>query len=440
MAETLFARVITCHNRSMNNSGLIISAPASGSGKTMLTLGLLRALRNRGLNVRAAKSGPDYIDPRFHEAACGRACVNLDAWAMEPARIKSLAQGDGLLIVEGAMGLFDGAPPQGRGATADLARILDLPVLLVVDAARQAQSVAALVSGFARHDKAVTIAGVILNNVGSQRHETMLRKALKPSRIPVLGAVMRHTGLELPSRHLGLRQAQEHPELQDFIRRAAEIIEAAVDVAAVKDMATNIATVKNRDAMLPPAQTIAVAQDRAFAFAYPHLLSDWRAQGAHISFFSPLNDEAPERSEMIFLPGGYPELYAGKLAAARNFTSSLRDCAKDTIIYGECGGYMVLGHGMIDATGARHAMVGLLGLESSFETRKLHLGYRHLHARSGPVAGHYRGHEFHYATTVKATGDPLFTAEDAEGIPLRPMGLLAGRVCGSFAHIIEVHD
>ena len=173
--------------------GLILAAPASGAGKTTVTLGLLRHLSRRGLPVRSAKSGPDYIDPRFHEAATGTPCPNLDAWAMSPPRIRALASGDGLLIVEGAMGLFDGAPPDNRGATADLARLLGLPVILVVDAARMSGSIAPLVTGFATHDPSVRVAGVILNNVGSPRHEAMLRRALAPVR-PVLGALPRLSG------------------------------------------------------------------------------------------------------------------------------------------------------------------------------------------------------------------------------------------------------
>ena len=188
----------------------IISAPASGSGKTTVTLGLLRAISRR-LSVRAAKSGPDYIDPRFHEAACGQPCVNLDAWAMAPARIRALAAGETPLIVEGAMGLFDGAPPDGKGATADLARLLGLPVILVIDAARMAGSVAPLVQGFARFDPMVKIAGVILNNVGSERHETMLRRAL--GEVTVFGAVPRAASLKQPSRHIGLVQAQAHDDM-----------------------------------------------------------------------------------------------------------------------------------------------------------------------------------------------------------------------------------
>ncbi|WP_226780728.1 cobyrinate a,c-diamide synthase [Oceaniglobus trochenteri] len=419
------------------STGLIIAAPHSGSGKTTLTLGLLRALSRMGHGVRGAKSGPDYIDPHFHEAACGAPCRNLDAWAMTPDRIRSLAQGDGTLIVEGAMGLFDGAPPEGRGATADLARILGLPVVLVVDAGRMAQSIAPLVAGFAGHDPAVRIAGVILNNVGSDRHEGMLRKALAPLAIPVLGAAARSAALSRPSRHLGLVQAGEQPDLESFLESAADAVAAAVDLATIVALAAPLAPVAAAPGLPPPAQKIAVARDAAFAFSYPHMLDDWRRAGAEILPFSPLADDPVPPCDLVFLPGGYPELHAGRLAGNNIFMQSLKDATENTDIYGECGGYMVLGDRLTDGEGRHHAMAGLLRLETSFARRQLHLGYRSLIAGRGPFCGAWAGHEFHYATTLRAEGDPLFKAEDAEGTALPDMGLRLGRVCGSFAHLID---
>ena len=418
--------------------GLIIAAPTSGSGKTTITLGLLRALRQRRVPVRSAKSGPDYIDPAFHAATTGVDCVNLDAWAMAPDRIRALANGPGLLVIEGAMGLFDGAPPVGRGGTADLARLLGLPVVLVIDCAKMAQSVAAMAAGFSNHDKSIRVEAVILNNVGSARHEAMLRAALAPTGLQVLGAVPRLPDLVQPSRHLGLVQAAERPDLAEFLTRAGELAETALDIGGLLALA---ATARPVFAVgrkpTAPAQCIAVARDVAFAFAYPHLLSDWRQAGAEISFFSPLADDPVPQADLIYLPGGYPELHAGRISAASQFMQSLRNAAQDTDIYGECGGYMVLGNSLIDAAGQRHEMAGLLAAETTFATRKLHLGYRHLHATAGPFVGKWSGHEFHYASTVQAKGEPLFAATDAEGTSLAPMGLRHGRVCGSFAHLID---
>lgn len=415
----------------------IIAAPSSGSGKTTITLGILRALTNRGLQVRAAKSGPDYIDPRFHAAACRNECFNLDAWAMSEDRIKYIAAGDTPLIVEGAMGLFDGAPPIGNGATADLARILALPVVLVVDASRMAQSIAPIVNGFATHDPDVKIAGVILNKVGSERHADMLQMAMKPTGIPVLGCIMRDPKLAHPTRHLGLVQAQEHPDLDAFLDHVAASVSRDVDLDQLSRLGTNLPTGHPPNMISPPAQNIAIAHDAAFAFAYPHILQDWRNQGAEVSFFSPLSNDAVPNTDFVFLPGGYPEIYAGKLASNTTFLAGLCTHGETKPIYGECGGYMTLGDALTDAQGNTHAMAGLLRLETSFADRQLHLGYRSLRGAKGALAGDWLGHEFHYATTISADGPPLFAAQDAAGHALAPMGLVHGHVSGSFAHVID---
>jgi len=418
--------------------GLILAAPTSGSGKTTVTLGLLRALTDAGVKVRGAKSGPDYIDPRFHEAACGRPCMSLDAWAMGAPQLRALATTGKpeLLLIEGAMGLFDGAPPVGAGSTADLARTLRLPVVLIVDAGRMAHSIAPLVAGFANFHPEVTIAGVILNRVGSPRHTGMLKAALEPLGIPVLGAVPRVRGLEHPDRHLGLVQAQERPDLDAFLDRAGDTIALTVDMDKLHELAKPLPTARTLQPPKPPAQRIALASDAAFDFAYPHLLAGWRAAGAQIIPFSPLADQAVPECDLVYLPGGYPELHAGTLAANGVFLHSLRRASETAQVYGECGGYMVLGQTLVDAAGTPHKMAGLLDLETSFSTRKLHLGYRRLRAEHGAFPGAWAGHEFHYATTVKAKGEPLFAAQDAEGTKLPPMGLRDGPVSGSFAHLI----
>jgi len=418
-------------------SGVILAAPGSGSGKTTITLGLLRALRQQGIAVRSAKSGPDYIDPRFHAAASGAECVNLDAWAMQPDRIRAMATGDAPLVIEGAMGLFDGAPPFGKGATADLARILGLPVVLIMDVSHQAQSAAAVATGFANYSD-INVVGVILNKVGSPRHERMLRLALAPTGLQVFGAIYRDARLEMPSRHLGLVQAEERDDLEGFLDLAAGIVTQSVDISAVMATAQPMTAVKSTvPSLAPPAQKIAIARDAAFAFAYPHLMQSWHDQGAEISLFSPLADQAPAPCDLVILPGGYPELHAGKLASNLTFLHGIRTA---NAVYGECGGYMTLGDGLIDAAGNRHQMAGLLRLETSFAKRKLHLGYRSLQPLGGLWDMALNAHEFHYATTLKAEGEPLFRAQDAEGTTLPDMGLRAGNVTGSFAHVIESAD
>jgi cobyrinic acid a,c-diamide synthase len=423
--------------------GLLIAAPGSGAGKTTLTLALLRALKNAGLRVTSAKSGPDYIDPKFHEAASGRPCVNLDAWAMQAGEIRGLASRQvdtaDLLLVEGAMGLFDGAA-DGSGSAADLAATLALPVVLVLDCAKQAQSIAALVRGFRDHRSDILIAGLILNRIGSPRHEAMLRTALDPLGIPVLGALPRDDALSLPERHLGLVQAEEHADLAAFLDQAAELCARHVDLSALTALAAPLGHSPARPGVPPLGQRIAIARDVAFAFCYPHLLDGWRAAGAELTFFSPLGNEAPAAdSDAVYLPGGYPELHAGQLAAATRCLDGLRAvAARSALIFGECGGYMTLGQGLTDADGTRHAMAGLLPLETSFATRKLHLGYRVLTPIGAtPFAGQLSAHEYHYASTTReGAAERLFSARDATGSPLTDMGLRSGAVMGSFAHVI----
>lgn len=425
-------------------SGLVIAAPASGSGKTTLTLALLAAFRKAGTRVASAKTGPDYIDPAFHAAASGRPCVNLDPFAMRGDLVETLAarqaQDAELLLVEGVMGLFDGAA-DGSGSTADLAARLGLPVVLVVDAGKQSQSVAALVRGFRDHRADIAVVGVILNRVGSPRHAEMLRSALAGIGMPVLGAVPREDGLDLPERHLGLVQAGEHGDLAAFLDHAAGRIAENCDLDAVRALARPLACSGTAATLPPPGQRVAIARDTAFAFAYPHLLTGWQAQGAELSFFSPLADEAPAaQCDAIYLPGGYPELHAARIAGAGSFRSGMHAAAaRGALIYGECGGYMVLGDELTDSEGTRHPMLGLLPLETSFATRRRQLGYRRLFAFAGaPWQGQLAGHEFHYATIVQeGQAERLFQARDATGALVGDVGLRVGRVSGSFIHLID---
>ncbi|MBB3951755.1 cobyrinate a,c-diamide synthase [Aureimonas jatrophae] len=422
-------------------SGLLVAAPHSGSGKTLVTLALLAHLRREGIAVQPAKAGPDYIDPAFHAAAAGVPSVNLDPYAMRPALIRALVQGPAPLVAEGMMGLFDGAA-DGSGSSADLAELLDLAVVLVVDCGRQSQSVAALVRGFRDHRPRLRFAGLVLNRVASPRHERMLRTALEPLGLPVLAALPPAPHLVLPERHLGLVQAGEHAGLSAFLGDAADWFAAGLVPGALDAwLAAHVSRETARPETLAPLGTrIAVASDTAFAFSYPHLLDGWRAAGATLHPFSPLADEAPDPSaDAVFLPGGYPELHAGRLAANAVFRDGMhRAAAGGARIYGECGGYMVLGEGLVDAAGARHAMLGLLRLETSFAERRRHLGYRRLEAQpGGPWDGALTAHEFHYTSTLSERGEPLFRARDALGDDLGFSGLRAGRVAGSFLHVID---
>jgi cobyrinic acid a,c-diamide synthase len=434
----------------MTARGFIVAAPRSGSGKTTVTLGLLAAFRRRGVAVRAAKAGPDYIDPAFHAAATGAAGVNLDSWAMPPALLNAIAgeavQAAELVVIEGVMGLFDGVAgtPGRTGSTADLAKALRLPVLLVLDVSGQSQTAAAVVRGLALHDPGVCIAAVVLNRVGSERHRRLVADAIKAVGLPVAGAVPRTAACALPERHLGLVQAQEHGDLAARLDCLADMAEHHLDVDCIAALAAPFApaAVSVGPALSPPGQRIAVAADAAFTFMYPHVRDGWRRAGAEIVTFSPLADEAPpDGCDACWLPGGYPELHAGALAGARRFKNGLRRFATMRPVHGECGGYMVLGEGLEDARGTRHAMGGLLGHVTSFAARTLHLGYREARllgdgslGRAGSVI---RGHEFHYATMVSAgADDPFLEITDAQGQPLGAAGGRRGRVSGTFFHAI----
>lgn len=431
-------------------SGLMIAAPASGSGKTTVTLGLLRALSDAGVALSPGKAGPDYIDPAFHAAAARSVCLNYDPWAMRPELLVDNAaaqqRGDRLLLVEAMMGLFDGAA-DGNGAPADLAAMLELPVVLVVDCSRLSHSVAALVQGYIRFRDNVHVGGVILNKVGSERHEAMLRSALEKAGIAIFGAIRHDPALALPERHLGLVQAGEHAGLEAFVGRAAETVRRSVDLEALLTMAGQggVSAAVGDVARLPPlGRRIAVARDNAFAFIYPHLLAGWSGQGAEISYFSPLADEAPQAGcDAVFLPGGYPELHGARLADAGKFRDGLRAAAgRGVRIYGECGGYMVLGEGLVDAEGTRHRMLGLLPLVTSFSERRRQLGYRRLSPLPGSGFSHaMTAHEFHYSTVAReGEADRLFSVADATGQDLGVAGLRRGNVAGSYMHVIDLAE
>jgi cobyrinic acid a,c-diamide synthase len=435
--------------------GLIIGAPRSGSGKTTLTLAMLAAFRRRGVAIRAAKSGPDYIDPAFHAAATGGPSLNLDSWAMSPAQLGALAAeataDSELLIVESAMGLFDGVAvePGRSGAGADLAAVLGLPVLLVLDISGQSQTAAAVARGFVGHAPGVEIAGVVLNRLASERHRSGIAQAMAAIGLPVLGAVPRDERYAVPERHLGLVQADEHPALREHLERLADLAEAHLDLDNIARLARApvlSAPPAAPPPLRPPGQRIALARDAAFSFIYPHHLQGWRRAGSEIHAFSPLADEPPpEGCDVCWLPGGYPELHAGALAAAARFKTGLARFADTRPVHGECGGYMALGQGLEDAAGVRHEMTGLLSHSTSFARRKMNLGYRRAEllaaAPIGAAGDVVRGHEFHYASLIDPGGDaPLVRLSDAQGRDLGPAGGQRGHVTGAFFHAIAAEN
>ncbi len=429
-----------------NAPGLLISAPSSGTGKTTVMLGLLRALAEDGLNVQPFKSGPDYIDPAFHRAAAGRPSFNIDTWAMPTGLLGGISQqsaGADIIVSEGSMGLYDGVATKGEagfGSSAETALRMGWPVVLVIDVGGQAQSAAATALGFKSYAPELPFAGVILNRCASPRHERLARLGMDKAGINVLGVLPRRGDLALPERHLGLIQAVEHPDLEEAIKGYATFLRDHVDLEAIK-AAARAGRADVGDLPKPPAQRIALAQDAAFSFTYPHLLTGWRNAGAEIMPFSPLADQAPDPSaDLVWLPGGYPELHAGRLAAASTYLTGLREHAKTKPVHGECGGYMALGETLIDKDGTHHQMAGLLGLVTSYEKRKFHLGYRQATLQASmpgfAQGARLRGHEFHYSTILDEPDAPLAQVGDADGNPVPETGSIRGHVTGTFFHLI----
>lgn len=436
----------------MSAPGIIIAAPASGSGKTTVTLGLMRALSQRGQTVQPFKCGPDYIDPAFHTAAAGRASHNLDTWGMRRSVIESIvhreSEGASIFIAEGVMGLFDGVAEPGQtshASTADLTALTGWPVVLVLDVSAQAETAAAVALGCARYRSDVEIAGVILNRVAGDAHARMITPALSKIGLKCFGALPRHDDLALPERHLGLVQATETGDLDLRLDRIADAVANAVDLDAILAAArpTRMPCAECRVPLPPPGQRIALAQDAAFAFTYPHIVAGWRRAGAEVIPFSPLADEAPDpAADAVWLPGGYPELHAGALSAAGRFHHGLKTLASRGItVHGECGGYMMLGTGLVDASGARHAMAGLLSVETSFAEPRMTLGYRRAHLLTASALGdpgtELMGHEFHFAAVTANADEPLVAAQDASGVAVAERGARRGSVTGTFLHVID---
>lgn len=416
---------------------------------------LLSGFARQGVKLSSVKIGPDYIDAAFHREASGGVCVNLDGWAMRTDVLHGMAafasMNADLLLAEGVMGMFDGAR-DGTGSSADVAAATGWNVVLVADGRGTGRSIGALVKGFANFRDDVCVGGVLLNRVRSPLHRKLLEEGCRDAGVEVLGAIPEEAGLHLPHRHLGLVQAAEHPDLKELLRQGAEIAEKHVHMSRILDLARplkNTPAPKPCAPFTPPAQNIAVAKDIAFAFTYPSWFTAWRDAGAEVSFFSPLCDEAPrEDCDFIFLPGGYPELHAARIANASNFLRGLQSAQKrGVMIYGECGGYIVLGEGLTDEHGKRHAFAGLLPLESRFGGERT-LGYRRARLLAdgflGAEGDGFCGHEFHFVTEISPAGAisaPLFEIAPPdftdEATTTHVIGMRMGKVMGSFLHLID---
>ena len=459
---------------------VLVAAQRSGLGKTLLACALLALARSKGKKVRACKLGPDYLDPQFLSRASGSACLSLDAWAMREKSLGGiwglLCEGDAdLVVVESAMGLFDGAADGlNTGSAYTFAQRHNLPVLLVLSAKNcGGASLAASARGFLHPPR---LAGcvtseeglppsfaLLVNDIASARHAQGVEQALRYAfpDTPLLGLLPREESLVLPKRHLGLVQAEELTELEGLLSRAASWLSDNADIDALLDFARPVSVDLCDDFLLPPpSQRIAVARDRAFRFFYPAQAERWRRSGAEVSFFSPLADEPPAvDAEWVHLPGGYPELSAAELSSKHRFLQGLRAAAEGSggrvvaRLYGECGGYICLGKGLTDAEGATHAMADLLPLSVSYEQKvRSRLFYATAETRRPLFDSRcFAGHVFHKAViesegsegknkAAGGGGDALFSLRDAAGEPCGTTGTRVGGVCGSFFHAIDVRD
>ena len=423
--------------------GLVVSAPASGSGKTTVTLGLIAALRARGMAVQPFKSGPDYIDPAFHHAAAGRDSFNLDSWAMgrdQIAHLLGAAEDADIALAEGSMGLFDGVATVGglgNGASADIAALTGWPVLLVIDARGQAQSAAAVALGFREMRPDVALAGVVLNRVASARHEALMRLAFDALAIPVLGVLPREAGIELPERHLGLVQAQEHGALEAFLTAAGAAASRHLDLDGIVAAARGGIPRRPFAALPPPAERIALAQDDAFSFVYPHLIAGWRAAGATILPFSPLADQAPDDSAgACWLPGGYPELHLRALSRNGPMAEAIRaHHAAGKPILAECGGMLYLLDGLTDRGDERVEMLGLLPGEARMQQRLSALALQEVELPEGRL----RGHTFHHST-LESPLQPLARGECPNYKRTAEAVYRSGRLTASYIHFYLPSD
>ena len=433
-------------------SAVVIAGVRSGVGKTTIASGVMGALKRRGLRVQPFKAGPDYIDPTYHTIACGVPSRNLDTWLLpHPVAAELFHRAAGaadIAVVEGVMGVFDGHSSLDEdGSTAELAKLLDAPVILIADAGKVARSVAAEVLGYQQFDPNLRIAGVILNGVGSERHLEFCQPQIEATTgLPVVGWLPRRDDLVQPERHLGLIPTVEGTVMSDWYDALNAQIEQTIDLDAIVRIAETAGRPSDSGSRVFPDENlraraaIAVAQDRAFSFYYQDSLDLLSAWGAEVVPFSPLDDpELPAGVGGIYLGGGFPELFAEELSGNRSMLDSIRSAiARNVPVYGECGGLMYLGESLSDLDGRQFPMVGAIPVVSSMEGRRLHLGYREVEAcAEGPLlhAGQQvRGHEFHWSVLQNPPGEEsaAYRVVNQSG---RPEGFRSGSVWASYIHV-----
>lgn len=446
---------------------LVIAGTGSGSGKTTVTLGLMRAFARRGLKVQGFKCGPDYIDPAYHSAVTGRPSRNLDSWMTSNAYLQEYflqasAEAD-LSVIEGVMGLYDGKEDTAlTGSTAEIAILTASPVLLVVDVRSMGRSAAAIVLGFRQLEPQVRIAAVLVNRCGSEGHYRLVKAAIEAAcRIPVIGWLPRDSGLDIPERHLGLLPAVERGELAPLFDRAADMLEQGTDLERLLELAAAAPALwemlaaaddqcnpagqlihKTQTGPVESGPVIAVARDAAFNFYYADNLELLAREGAKLVYFSPLTGEGiPPEADGIYIGGGFPEEFAAVIAASQLFLSGLRSAAAAGMpLYAECGGYMVLARSLTDRNGAVHEMAGIVPAHTVMQERRAALGYREVTALHDCLllkqGESLRGHEFHYSVMSYPDGEARTYAYESKGRGgSQPEGYISGSIMAAYAHI-----
>lgn len=436
--------------------GIVIAGTNSGAGKTTISLGLMAALRRRGLTVAPYKVGPDFIDPGHHTQVTGRASRNLDGWMLSRAYNQACfhqhAMDADMAVVEGVMGLYDGFSGSSEaGSTAQMAKWLGLPVLLVVNAASMARSAAALVQGFTRFDPDISFSGVVFNNLGSPGHLEYLRSAMQAYvDIPLIGGIVRDDRLRMPERHLGLITAQDQPVTEDYMALLADRVEDALDLDLLLDRLptlTKLDSVPHTGACVASARTVklGVARDRAFCFYYPDNLDLLSAAGAQVVPFSPSADKTlPEGLDGIYLGGGYPELHADRLSANESMRDAIAKASRAGMpIYAECGGLMYLCRELKDRDGNVYPMCGCFPYRSEMQAKLRILGYREVFLKEDTLLGSkgsvIRGHEFHYSEITTGPEEnnieQVYMANARKGSSVESPGYRVDSTLGSYVHL-----
>ena len=429
---------------------VVIAAPMSGSGKTTVVTGLLAAMRARGVKAQSYKIGPDYIDPGYHALASGRPAHNLDTWLVPKERLAdifmSTMEDAEVADIEGVMGLYDGGK-NGVSSTAEIAKLLKAPVLLVVNAKSMGESAAALVMGFKQYDPEVNLAGVILNRLGSDTHRTMIEEALNKMGVPVFGAIKRNDAMTMPERHLGLVPVEENARERETVEEIGRVVGASADIERIVTLAKSAPPLEEGRGFSSAAKIkarIAVARDEAFSFYYPESLAVLRQKGAELIFFSPLHDSELPEADGLILGGGFPEMFAKELYENENMRASIKDTAeKGMPIYAECGGFMYLMRHVTDFDGNAFPMLGVIPGEVVMNRKLQTVGYVSAEMERdtvlGPKGTVLRGHEFHFSSECEpeagADYPRAFTFRKTRNPAPYPAGYAKGNILGSYLHL-----